>query len=101
GRGAGDGGRLPVAGGCGGADRGGEGECGIAVMEVKRLAKKEFDAIYSLVPRLTVEVVVQTDAGIVLTRRAIEPAKGKWHIPGGTVFKGETLRQAVKRVARE
>lgn len=70
-------------------------------MKIKKLPKKEFDRIYSIVPRLTVEVIVKTKKGIILTKRAIEPAKGKWHIPGGTVFKGETLEQAVKRVAKE
>lgn len=65
----------------------------------KRLPKDVFDSIYATVPRLTVEVIVRTAEGIVLTKRSIEPCKGQWHIPGGTVYFGESLSEAVQRVA--
>lgn len=65
------------------------------------LSGKEFRSIYSKVPRLCVEVVIKTENGIVLTLRSIEPYKGLWHIPGGTVLFNETLEEAVRRVARE
>jgi ADP-ribose pyrophosphatase YjhB (NUDIX family) len=65
------------------------------------LPKVEFDSIYSRVPRLTVEVIVKTQKGIILTKRAVEPCIGQWHIPGGTVRFSESLHQAVKRVALE
>lgn len=66
------------------------------------LSKEEFDAIFSKVPRLTVEVIVRNSAGeIYLTKRAIEPCKGQWHLPGGTVRYGEPLVAAVKRVAKD
>jgi len=68
---------------------------------IKRLPKPEFDKIYGRVPRLTVEVVILTDQEVVLTKRAIPPAIGSWHIPGGTVLMKETLEQAVARVAKE
>ncbi|WP_213455058.1 NUDIX hydrolase [Rhizomonospora bruguierae] len=61
----------------------------------------EFADIYGKVPRLTVEVVCSTSDGYVLTRRAIKPCKGQWHLPGGTVYFGEHLRDAVVRVARD
>lgn len=64
------------------------------------LPPAEFDTIYGKVPRLTVEAVVQVGGGIVLTRRTIAPCRGQWHIPGGTVRFGESLRDAVRRVAR-
>ncbi|MER7167992.1 NUDIX domain-containing protein [Micromonospora sp. NPDC000207] len=64
------------------------------------LPPAEFAAIYARVPRLTVEVVVTTPTGVVLTRRSIEPCRGRWHIPGGTVHFGELLPDAVRRVAR-
>lgn len=47
------------------------------------------------------ELVIRTNKGVLLTRRNIEPLRGKWHIPGGTVLLNETLEQTVKRVARE
>jgi ADP-ribose pyrophosphatase YjhB (NUDIX family) len=65
------------------------------------LSKAEFDAIYAKVPRLTVEIIVKNDEGaIFLTKRAAEPCKGKWHIPGGTVQFGEPMIEAVKRIAK-
>jgi len=65
------------------------------------LSQAEFDAVFGRVPRLTVEVIIQTDDGLVLTQRSIEPCIGSWHIPGGTVRFGESLTQAVRRVARD
>jgi len=64
------------------------------------LSPKEFWEIYRRVPRLTVEVVVTGEQGVLLTRRAIEPCRGMWHLPGGTVRVGERLTAAVGRVAR-
>ena len=63
------------------------------------LTRDEFRDIYSKVPRLTVEVVVRSPAGVLLTLRNIEPCRGLWHLPGGTVRFGEKLVDAVRRVA--
>ncbi len=56
--------------------------------------------IYSKVPRLCVEVVIKTEEGYLLTKRAIPPCKGQWHLPGGTVLYKETLEDALQRVAK-
>jgi ADP-ribose pyrophosphatase YjhB (NUDIX family) len=63
------------------------------------LSEAEFRDIYAKVPRLTVEVVVQSARGVLLTQRQSGPCAGLWHIPGGTVRFGEPLVAAVKRVA--
>ena len=64
------------------------------------LPKEEFDWIFSRVPRLTVEVVIASPArGVLLSLRDIEPCRGMWHLPGGTVRFGEPLVEAVARVA--
>jgi ADP-ribose pyrophosphatase YjhB (NUDIX family) len=66
------------------------------------LPKEEFDRIFSRVPRLTVEVVISSPArGVLLSLRDIEPCRGMWHLPGGTVRFGEPLVDAVARVARD
>ncbi len=66
------------------------------------LPKQEFDWIFSRVPRLTVEVVIGSPRrGVLLTLRDIEPCRGLWHLPGGTVRFGEPLVDAVTRVARD
>ncbi len=63
------------------------------------LTEAEFREIFAKVPRLTVEVVIQSPLGILLTKRTEGPCSGLWHIPGGTVRFGEPLVAAVERVA--
>jgi ADP-ribose pyrophosphatase YjhB (NUDIX family) len=70
------------------------------VADAHPLSEAEFRDVYHRVPRLTVEVAVTGEAGVLLTRRAIEPCRGMWHLPGGTVRFGERLAEAVSRVAR-
>jgi 8-oxo-dGTP diphosphatase len=66
------------------------------------LPKEEFDAIFSRVARLCVEVVaLDADRAVLLMLRDIPPNVGAWHLPGGTVLFGEPVVEAVKRVARD
>ena len=66
------------------------------------LSQQEFDQIFSRVPRLTVEVVIVSDErGVLLRLRDVEPCKGTWNLPGGTVRFGEPLVRAVQRVAED
>ncbi|HNV97540.1 MAG TPA: NUDIX hydrolase [bacterium] len=70
-------------------------------MKVKYLSQKEFEYIYGRVPRLCVEAVIKTDKGMIFTKRNIEPASGKWHIPGATLLKGESIKSSVKRIIKK
>lgn len=72
-------------------------------VEVKgRIPYEEFVWIYERVPRLCVETVVLNEKDeVLLTKRGIDPYKGWWHLPGGSVLKGEALEDAVRRVGRE
>jgi ADP-ribose pyrophosphatase YjhB (NUDIX family) len=64
------------------------------------LPQEEFDRIFSRVPRLTVEVLIASeDRGVLLGLRDVEPCKGTWNLPGGTVRFGEPVLDAAKRVA--
>ena len=64
------------------------------------LPQAEFEAIFSRVPRLTVEVVIAAAGrGVLLALRESGPCQGLWHLPGGTVRFGEPVRAAVARVA--
>lgn len=65
------------------------------------LPQAEFEAIFAKVPRLTVELVVEGAAGVLLTKRASGPCAGLWHLPGGTVRYGEPLTEAVARVGAD
>src|SRR5258706_5317068 len=62
---------------------------------------EEFRSIYSQVPRLTVEVIIKNENGLLLTLRKIQPFQNLWHIPGGTVYFKEPISIAVSRVAKE
>ena len=52
-------------------------------------------------PKVATAVVVETDAGIVLGRRAIEPGYGEWCLPGGFVNHDEHRADAAVRECRE
>ncbi len=64
------------------------------------IPEDDFKNIYSKVPRATIELLIFRDEGLLLTKRSIEPCFGKWHIPGGTIYFGETIDKAAKRIAQ-
>ncbi|HET7221268.1 MAG TPA: NUDIX hydrolase [Vicinamibacterales bacterium] len=41
------------------------------------------------------------ELGVILVRRATEPLKGRWSLPGGAVEAGETLEAAIRREVLE
>lgn len=61
----------------------------------------QFKEIYSQVPRLSIEVIIRNNDGVLLKKREEESWHGLWHIPGGTVLYKETLVEAAKRIAQE
>jgi len=52
-------------------------------------------------PVVGVGAVIVDGNRVVLVKRAHEPLKGEWSLPGGSVEVGETLEEAVAREARE
>lgn len=52
-------------------------------------------------PIVGVGAVVVREGTVLLVKRASEPLKGQWSLPGGAVEVGETLREAIKREVRE
>jgi ADP-ribose pyrophosphatase YjhB (NUDIX family) len=70
------------------------------IMTKQHFTLAEFKKIYSKVPRLCVDLVIlNNEKKVLLTKRAIEPALGQWHLPGGTLIYSETINQAATRVA--
>jgi 8-oxo-dGTP diphosphatase len=63
------------------------------------LSEAEYHEIFRKVPRLTVEIVVLSESGVLLTRRVGGPCAGLWNLPGGTVRFAEPLTEAIHRVA--
>jgi ADP-ribose pyrophosphatase YjhB (NUDIX family) len=57
--------------------------------------------IFYLDPKVSAGAVVVWSGELVLLRRAIEPARGKWVYPGGYVNRGETTGQAAVRETEE
>ena len=73
------------------------------MIEKLPLPQKEYMKIYSKVPRPAVDLIIKTKNGIVLVKRGendLGPGKGKWHLPGKTIFYGETVKQAIERTAK-
>lgn len=67
----------------------------------KKIKAKLYKKILAVMPIPCIDMVIISDKKFLLVKRKNNPAKGKWCIPGGRVFKGETLHQAVRRKVKE
>ena len=52
-------------------------------------------------PIVGVGALIVNDRKLLLVKRGVDPAKGKWSIPGGAVELGEKMRDAVIREVKE
>lgn len=52
-------------------------------------------------PKVAVIALVLHQSRVLLIQRAVDPAKGKWSLPGGYMDAGEMPREALKRELRE
>ena len=67
-----------------------------------RLVCTTCEFIFYLDPKLAVGTIITDEQNrVVLVKRAIEPGYGKWVFPGGYVDRGEEVRAAAVREARE
>jgi ADP-ribose pyrophosphatase YjhB (NUDIX family) len=68
----------------------------------ERLVCTRCEFVFYLDPKLAVGTIIRDERQrVVLVRRAIEPGYGKWVFPGGYVDRGEEVRAAAVREARE
>src|SRR5260221_488110 len=69
---------------------------------VKRSGVKEGTVLVSAMHITAgVDAVILDGDRVLLVKRANEPLKGEWSLPGGAVDVGETLEQAVARESKE
>jgi 8-oxo-dGTP diphosphatase len=57
--------------------------------------------IHYLDPKVAVAVVLGDERGVLLGRRGIDPASGRWSFPAGYVNRGEVLEEAAVREVHE
>ena len=57
--------------------------------------------VFYLNPKVVAGTVFTLNGGIVLLKRGVEPAMGKWVFPGGYVDRGESVRDAAVRETKE
>lgn len=69
--------------------------------EPERLVCQKCSFIFYLDPKLVAGTLFSLDGGVVLLRRGIEPALGKWSFPGGYVDRGESVQEAAIRETKE
>ena len=69
--------------------------------EPERLVCEKCSFIFYQDPKVVAGTICTLDGGVVLLRRGIEPAMGKWVFPGGYVDRGESTTEAAVRETRE
>ena len=66
------------------------------------LDKEVFASIIHYTPLISIDLIVENSEGkVLLGKRINEPAKDFWFVPGGRIFKDETLDAAFERTAKE
>jgi 8-oxo-dGTP diphosphatase len=69
--------------------------------EPKRLLCQTCSFIFYQDPKVVAGTVFMLKGGIVLLKRGVEPALGKWVFPGGYVDRGESVPDAAVRETKE
>jgi len=80
--------------------------CGSPITQAFRFGKTrpscpECGWVFFADPKVAVAVLVQNAGMILLVRRANDPQRGKWTLPGGFMDAGEDPRQAAERECLE
>jgi 8-oxo-dGTP diphosphatase len=65
------------------------------------LSHREWKGLLEKVPMLTVDAVIFKGSRVLLVKRAIDPYRGCWGIPGGFLNRDETLEECLKREVKE
>jgi ADP-ribose pyrophosphatase YjhB (NUDIX family) len=69
-------------------------------MNKQLLSQPVYDAIYSRVPRICVDMIVMDDnKDILLIKRTNSPYKSYYNMPGGRIFFRESILSALNRIS--
>ncbi|KNA27935.1 GDP-mannose mannosyl hydrolase [Pantoea ananatis] len=69
---------------------------------VHRLSKDLFESVIANAPLISIDLIVQNSKGeFLLGYRNNKPAQNYWFVPGGRIFKSETIPNAFKRIAHD
>jgi colanic acid biosynthesis protein WcaH len=72
------------------------------MMGAAKLPPEQFIEVIEKTPLVSVDLVFRDEGGRVLVgRRANEPARGCWFVPGGRVCKDERIAEAFRRLSAE
>jgi colanic acid biosynthesis protein WcaH len=65
-----------------------------------KIDKKHVLEIIEATPLVSIDLVVRNPSNkVLLGKRNNRPAMGYWFVPGGRIFKNETINQALKRIS--
>lgn len=73
----------------------------IKAIEPERLVCQKCSFIFYLDPKVVAGTIFTIEERVVLLRRGVEPAQGRWVFPGGYVDRGESVQEAAIRETRE
>ena len=73
----------------------------VKASEPKRLVCQACSFIFYQDPKVVAGTLFTLNGGIVLLKRGVEPALGKWVFPGGYVDRGESVQDAAVRETKE
>lgn len=65
------------------------------------LSNEDYNFVFSKAVRLCIDLAIPYKNGYLLGKRAHEPYKKKYALPGGRVLFGETISQAISRIGKE
>ena len=69
-------------------------------MIVRRLDNETFADIVEHTPLIAIDLIIKNSEGkVLLGRRVNAPAKDYWFVPGGRIYKNETISEAFSRIS--
>ena len=71
-------------------------------MEMSRLDDNLFSSIVANTPLVAIDLVIKnSQSKVLLGQRSNRPALGKWFVPGGRIYKDESIKDAFARLTQE